>query len=112
MRCRSDLEKMRRRADPHRWSLKPGSDPIVWVVPDWVEYDTAEWDELLREKVKEIGEYWLAPGHDLALLLVGDWGALMEHKTAATIEFSAVRRDTNSLREARWQSRTPERTPQ
>lgn len=107
MRSRSDLEKMRKRADRWRRSLDPRSAPIIWVIPHWVENGSPEMDALIQEQVKHICEYWLAPGFDLGVELVRNYDAMFARGQDTQIRFTAVRRDTNSLRDARWLSETP-----
>jgi hypothetical protein len=100
---------MRKRAARLRLTLVPGGEPVVWTVPNWVELGSAEWEALFQDHLKGIRENLLAPGCDMQVELVGDYDAVFVSRDAV-IRFSAVRRDTNSLRVARW-APDPERTP-
>lgn len=107
MRSRSDLDKMRKHADRWRRSLGPRSAPIIWVIPHWVAYGSPEMDALIQAQVRHMCEYWLAPGFDLGVELVRNYDAISARDQEDHVRFTAVRRDTNSLRDARWLSETP-----
>lgn len=110
MRTRACRDKMLKRVDPWRGSLKPGSPPHTWVLPQWFEFGSPEMDAAIQERIQEMREYWLAPGCDLQMALVGTASSLFDRAGDLTVEFRAVRRDTNYSPVARWLSDPAERT--
>ena len=111
MRRRSDLEKMRKRVDPRRGTLTPGGSPYIWVLPlDFYGLSHAEMSQQIQQTVRRIWQY-MPPGHNLRMELVRDEKPILGAEEPNQIRFTAVRRDTSSLRDARWLSETPERTP-
>lgn len=86
-------------------TLRPGS-PYFWApMPDMTQ---AEIDAHLREIVRTNG---VQPGCDIELTLLRDQQGWSTAGPVDVIRISAVRRDTSSVRVARWLSETPERTP-